>query len=316
MNCRYRFNKTGVLLSSLLACLILFFCKSGIVAGDHNAFSAQSLEAAEKQQLLYLATQFRQRIQANENTIKTLINEKESLENRIKRLSDLGRPVPWEMHQSVGLKQQKIETSLKENERLHFLLQQDKYRALEEWNLDSSANDLFNSSGSMGSGSSSLYGNGYFSGDINAFKRTLAGKIRDSELAEWIHFSSEQRSCTIENVLPILFASGSADIPKEYKDFLKRLALLVKNYDVRILINGYADSDNINNKKYPSNFELGATRAANIVHELVKHGVKPSVFQIGTTGKYRHQAKGMSDKKLLERRADLKIVFISGTETG
>ena len=40
----------------------------------------------------------------------------------------------------------------------------------------------------------------------------------------------------------------------------------------------------------------------NIVHRLVGHGLKPSIFRIESTGKYRFAAKGMSKQKTLERR--------------
>ncbi len=78
---------------------------------------------------------------------------------------------------------------------------------------------------------------------------------------------------------------------------------------MKILVNGYADTVPIKNKKYPSNFELGATRAANIVHHLVGHGLKPSIFKIESTGKYRFASKGMSKQKTLERRAEVTVIF-------
>jgi hypothetical protein len=48
----------------------------------------------------------------------------------------------------------------------------------------------------------------------------------------------------------------------------------------------------------------------NIVHQLVGHGLKPSIFRIESTGKYRFAAKGMSKQKTLERRAEV-TVFLS-----
>ena len=322
MEIRYRVNLRWLVIALLMITTIIYLTQqSEVRANDHNAFSPAKLKTAETQQLIYLAKQFKERIHANEHEIKMLITEKEWLDNRIRRLEDLGRAVPWEVHHSLELKSQKIEANLKENERLKNLLQQPKYQLIDESNLDDQANDLFSSSNaengiyhglSKGSHSNSIhYG---VSGDVQMskkMKKEIADRIKQTDLGEWFQFSSDTATCAIKNILPILFASGSAAIPNEYKNLLKRLADLVKPFDVRITINGYADPDAIRTKKYPSNFELGATRAANIVHELVKYGVKPSVFQIGTTGKYRRDAKGMSDKKLLERRADLKVIFIS-----
>jgi flagellar motor protein MotB len=75
-----------------------------------------------------------------------------------------------------------------------------------------------------------------------------------------------------KNRLPILFASGSANakVAKEYKTFLKNLLVLVKSHDIIVVVEEYADTDPIHSKKYRSNFELGATRAANVAYILIK----------------------------------------------
>jgi len=141
------------------------------------------------------------------------------------------------------------------------------------------------------------------------FVKELRLRVKKCGLGDWVEFAADGECCRLVTRLPILFASGSAKIADTYKLFFKKLATCIRNYDVRVMVDGYADIDAIHNKKYPSNFELGAARAANIVHELIKYGVKPSIFKIGTTGKYRFKAKGMSKKKTIERRADLTIIF-------
>jgi flagellar motor protein MotB len=98
-------------------------------------------------------------------------------------------------------------------------------------------------------------------------------------------------------------------VAKEYQPFLKKLASFLKPYDVKILVNGYADTVPIKSNQYPSNFELGAARAANIVHQLVNQGLKPSIFKIETTGEYRFAAKEPSQQKSFERRARVTVIF-------
>ena len=327
MKIKYRFNPEWIVVGLLMVATIIHLPhQTEARANDHNTFSPMTLKTAETQQRIYLARQFKERIHANEHEIKMLITEKEWLDNRIRRLEDLEKAVPWELHHSLKLKSQKIEANLNENERLKNLLGQPKYQFIDESGLDERANDLFAPSnaenGIYNDLSKDAYSNSIHydtSGDAQIskkLKKEITDRIKQTDLGEWFQFTPDTATCAIENTLPILFASGSAAIPKEYKNFLKRLADLVKPFDVRISINGYADPDAIRTKKYPSNFELGATRAANIVHELVKYGVKPSVFQIGTTGKYRRDAKGMSDKKQLERRTDLKVIFISKEQMG
>ncbi|MBI9092169.1 MAG: OmpA family protein [Desulfobacterium sp.] len=151
-----------------------------------------------------------------------------------------------------------------------------------------------------------------FSGGATGAKigyEELRGAIKKAGLQDWVDVVGDGTCVRIENQLPILFASGKANLVNEYKVFLKKFARFLKPYDVRIHVDGYADTDPIHTARYPSNFELGATRAANIVHELVRNGLKPSVFKIGSTGEHRFYANKTSKRKLLERRAQVSVIF-------
>ena len=140
-------------------------------------------------------------------------------------------------------------------------------------------------------------------------KVQLQNTINKAGLSDWVEINGTGTCLRIETTLPILFPTGSAKVANEYKSFFQKLADFLKPYDVKVLVNGYADTTPIHNKQYPSNFELGATRAANIVHQLVNRGLKPSIFRIESTGKYRFAAKGMSKQKALERRAEVTVIF-------
>lgn len=255
--------------------------------------------ASQTQNTGYVARQFQDRIRENEDEIRFLINEKDWLQERIYHLEDLHEPVPWEMRNSITIKEKKIRAAFRENSRLNELLKQDRYQGMDSGSIDYSGRL------SYPSGSCS-----------EALKQKLSQEIRAAGLNDWLHFTGDVKDfckvdcCAVENVLPILYSSGSSRLANEYRQFLKRLAGIIKKYDVRIRIDGFADVNNIKTKQYPSNFELGATRAANIVHELVKNGVSPSVFRIATTGKYRPDGKPMSGNKSLERRSEIEIVFM------
>ena len=251
-----------------------------------------------------IVRQFQDRIRENEDEIRFLINEKDWLQERIYHLEDLNETVPWEMRNSITIKEKKIRAAFRENGRLNDLLRQERYHIMDYGSVDH---------GYMDSGDIISHSR---SGCSEALKQKISQEIRAAGLDDWLHFTGYVNDfckgdcCALTNVLPILYPSGSARLANEYKSFLKRLAGVIKNYDIRIRIDGFADIDNIHTKQYPSNFELGATRAANVVHELVKNGVKPSVFKIATTGKYRPDGKQMSDKKTLERRSEILVVFI------
>ncbi|MDA3791499.1 MAG: OmpA family protein [Desulfobacula sp.] len=145
----------------------------------------------------------------------------------------------------------------------------------------------------------------------SGFETNLRKKILGLGLEDWLELIPDDTPLCLENRLPMLFSSGSAAIAKGYKPFIKKLATLIKGYDVRIVINGYADTDPIRTKQYPSNFELGAARASSVAHALIQYGIKPSVFKIGSTGEYRFDSHKASEWKNLQRHVNISIFFIS-----
>jgi len=225
--------------------------------------------------------EYRKKVNIIDSQIFSLKENMKWLGLKIKRIKDFNRHVPEVMEESMASKAHIIESLGKVRKRLTRNIE----ALLKKHRSSDSAQKKAD------------------------FVKELRFRVKKCGLGDWIEFAADGECCRLVTRLPILFASGSAKIADTYKNFFKKLATCIRNYDVRIIVDGYADIDAIHNKKYPSNFELGAARAANIVHELIKYGVKPSIFKISTTGKYRFKAKGMSKKKTIERRADLTIIF-------
>ncbi|MCF8044359.1 MAG: OmpA family protein [Desulfarculaceae bacterium] len=147
--------------------------------------------------------------------------------------------------------------------------------------------------------------------DCDLDKAALVRHIKKENLEDWVRVVEDGPCLKLDTTLPILFSTGSARIAEEYKPFFERFASFLDTYDVRVLVNGYTDPDPINTEKYPTNFELGAARAANVVHEMVGYGLKPSIFHIGSTAEHRFEAKGRSQRKSMERKAEVTVIFTS-----
>ncbi len=254
--------------------------------------------------------EYRRSIDLINSQISSLKDNRTWLSLKIDNIKAFNRHVPESLEKSIVIKTGKIKALEKIKKRistdLNGLM---KY----SYNVDRSAlNSGTRKKNNLSAGNIqphvSIKKPGHTSGR-NDFIKELQNRIKKVGLGDWIEISSGDKCCRVVTSLPILFASGSSKIANTYKSFFNKLARLIRGYDVRVVVNGYADIDSIHNKKYRSNFELGAARAANVVHELVNYGVKPSVFKISTTGKYRFKAKGMSKKKVVERRADLTIIF-------
>ncbi len=133
-------------------------------------------------------------------------------------------------------------------------------------------------------------------------------RIRRYGIADWLDRVSDPKGVRFENRLPILFASGSAEVAQEYRPFLKNVAMVLKECKIKVLADGYADTDPIRTEKYPSNYELGAARAAAVVRVLIQHGVSPEIFKIGTTGQFRLPEHRSAKWKALDRHVNLTLL--------
>ena len=253
--------------------------------------------------------EYQTQVRVLDKQIRDVKKELDWLVLKINRIADSGRKVPKQLKFSVSAKEKKI--ILLEKHKLQLVEAISRYEKANKARIKRTEKKhaaLKARSEPVKSYPIAGGGNG------GTLKQ---GKISDIELAikkagldDWVQVVNGDGGCAkVNSTLPILFSSGSADLAKEYKFFIKKIADFLKPYDVKVYVNGYADSDPIHTKKYSSNFELGASRAANIVHEMIRYGLKPEIFQIGTTGEHRFSAKASSQKKSFQRRAQFTVVF-------
>lgn len=202
------------------------------------------------------------------------------LDRKIKRLKSLHQPVSKDLFQSVSHKKLRINSLEKDVQNYQAILKKVTDRIPHE-------NDI-----------------------VTQDQAALIARIKKSEISGWFEVLPGRDGVQIRTTLPILFTSGSAVVSKEYDAFLKKVSSFVQGHKVWIVVDGFADPDPIKSKQFPSNFELGATRAANVVHALVDKGVDPAVFKVASTGKYRFpDARPLSDAKAKERYINITILF-------
>lgn len=85
----------------------------------------------------------------------------------------------------------------------------------------------------------------------------------------------------------ILFGSGDAIIQQQAVPALSRLAKVLEQFPNDIQVEGYTDNVPISTGVFPSNWELSAARAANVVHLFMNHGVTPGRMAAVGFGEYR-----------------------------
>jgi chemotaxis protein MotB len=73
----------------------------------------------------------------------------------------------------------------------------------------------------------------------------------------------------------VMFDLGRADLRDQARDLLDRLGPILRRYPGTIWVEGHTDDLPIQSAAYPSNWELSAARAGNVVRALVASGVPP-----------------------------------------
>lgn len=92
----------------------------------------------------------------------------------------------------------------------------------------------------------------------------------------------------------LLFDSGSATLSQEGRAVLKRIASELNRMDGDVSVEGHTDSYMVRESlrgRYPSNWELGASRAAKVVRRLSAEGVDPKRFRVVSHGPFQPVAQ-------------------------
>ncbi|NMD41748.1 MAG: OmpA family protein [Firmicutes bacterium] len=119
----------------------------------------------------------------------------------------------------------------------------------------------------------------------------------------------EERGVVMELPNQIFFERGSAELKPRAREFLKGLALFIREIKQRIIIEGHTCNLPINTARYPSNWELSAARSVGVTRYLVEtQGLAPDRFMATGYGEYQPVAdNGTAEGRAKNRRVT--IVF-------
>ncbi len=94
----------------------------------------------------------------------------------------------------------------------------------------------------------------------------------------------------------ILFQSSEAGLLEEGKVLLEKISPILDQSLGSIDIEGHTDNIPIETINFPSNWELGATRATNVLHYLVTQDIEPSRLRAITSGETRPIADNSTEQ--------------------
>lgn len=102
-----------------------------------------------------------------------------------------------------------------------------------------------------------------------------------------VHVRQTAFSLEVEIKTDILFPSGVAAVAPGAVAVLAKIAAILKPFPNAIRVEGHTDNRPISTSVFPSNWELSAARAANVVQLFTKAGVDPLRMQVLGLGEFR-----------------------------
>ncbi len=132
---------------------------------------------------------------------------------------------------------------------------------------------------------------------VNPEFSRIIQSIIGGEFGDRLEIIQKNNSVNIRIKDSILFESGNAFLSDEGNGLLDQLTDIFYVEDYLISVEGHTDSLPISNKKFPSNWELSASRATEVVRYLIDSGID----------KGRLKAVGYSDTKPLLESDSLSV---------
>ena len=129
-----------------------------------------------------------------------------------------------------------------------------------------------------------------------------SGKVTIDQVRDGIRVNLDQ---------DILFKSGSATLDPKGKELLAKVSDEFKDPKYEVQVIGHTDNQKIGGSlqaKYPTNWELGAARAAQIVRLLSDKGVEPNHLAVISAGQSRPRADNSTpDGRAQNRRIEIRL---------
>ncbi|VAW77691.1 Flagellar motor rotation protein MotB [hydrothermal vent metagenome] len=137
---------------------------------------------------------------------------------------------------------------------------------------------------------------------INVFESSKQA-LRQANLANVELVLMKDQSVKVSVQGPMLFEPGLAELRDEVKAFLAALAQVIEQTDFRVNVIGHTDDTPINTERFPSNWELSATRASRVARFILDQGdIDPARFTVMGRSQYQPTDTNQSIEARAENR--------------
>lgn len=147
---------------------------------------------------------------------------------------------------------------------------------------------------------------------IAGLEGEISGMIKTEGLGGDVSVKMTERGIVMSIDASLIFRSGSAELEKESIDKVLKIGkdILSKIPDKHIRVEGHTDNVPMKNAIFPSNWQLSAARAANVLMILVDQaGINPELISSVGYGEYTPVVENNSDaNREKNRRVDIVIL--------
>jgi chemotaxis protein MotB len=136
--------------------------------------------------------------------------------------------------------------------------------------------------------------------------------IYQNKLEGQIEVSSETRGAVITILDVVLFPLAKAEMTSEGRRTVRQIFDLLRQFNYHIKVEGHTDNSPIKTIRFPSNWELSASRASNVARMLIEHGFPPEKISVEGFAEFRPKAPNDTAKnRAINRR--IEVVYQRGS---
>ncbi|MBD3321844.1 MAG: OmpA family protein [Chitinivibrionales bacterium] len=149
-------------------------------------------------------------------------------------------------------------------------------------------------------------------------RRRIREVAKQENMQDGIKVKITDSGLAIKIADPIGFSVGSAEIRPEFIDLLYKLIKIINiDPNAKIRVEGHTDNTPISTQKFPSNWELSASRALNIVKFFAYNcGIDPARLSAVGYGEYRPVAPNDTPKnRQKNRRIEIYVEYLKKQES-
>ncbi len=136
--------------------------------------------------------------------------------------------------------------------------------------------------------------------------------VYKNKLSGAVEVSSDERGAVITISDMVLFPPGQAKMTPEGKKVIKQVFELLNQFNYQVKIEGHTDDTPIRSKQFPSNWELSASRAADVARMFTEAGFPAENLSIEGLAQFRPKVANTSKENRAANRR-IEIVYQRGS---